>query len=250
MRFVTIVTPIYNSKDYIFDTIDSVINQTYIHWEYILVDDCSTDNCINDIIKKYSNEPRIKIIKSAVNSGAGVARNLALAEAKGSVIAFLDADDIWSENKLEIQLKFMDTNNSAIVHSSYNFINVYGERIQGKVNVSKSVNLNSYMRNTEIGMSTSLVDKEKTGDFRMNVARTRQDTYLWLNLLGRGFVSHGINQELVSYRIRPGQISGNKIFMLYRTLKVFLSVKQIPFYGIFINYVFYIFNSIVKRLNR
>lgn len=248
MSLVSIITPVYNAAEFISDTIDSVIEQSYTDWEYILVDDCSTDNSIELIRTKYSNDPRIKVVCSPCNGGAGVARNLGLDNASGDLIAFLDADDLWLPEKLTRQVAFMQKNNSAIVHTSYAFINEQGDGMAGRVDVSPRVNLRSYMRNTEIGMSTSLLDKRVVGQFELHTMRTRQDTRLWLGLLSHGFEANGLNEELVLYRVRKGQISGNKVVIAWRTLKLYLSIDNVPLVERLVNYGFYAFNGVFKRL--
>ena len=97
---VSIIMPSYNTADFISETIDSVLNQSYKNWELIIVDDCSTDNT-DEIIKKYLSDQRIRYLKNEKNSGAAVSRNYALREAKGKWIAFLDSDDLWLHEKLE-----------------------------------------------------------------------------------------------------------------------------------------------------
>jgi teichuronic acid biosynthesis glycosyltransferase TuaG len=76
------------------------------------------------------------------------------------LVAFLDADDFWLPQKLEKPPDFTTANNSAIVHISYSFIDECGDNIPGRVDLSEYVNLRSYMRNTEIGMSTSLINAD------------------------------------------------------------------------------------------
>ncbi|WP_318411633.1 glycosyltransferase family 2 protein [Photobacterium leiognathi] len=247
---VSIITPIYNAEKYIIETIESVINQTYKNWEYILVDDCSTDNTVNLINDSFRNDSRIKVISSPSNGGAGLARNIGLEKASSNYIAFLDSDDLWSPTKLEKQIEFMQANNSAIVHCSYSFIDEESKSIPGRVNVSKYVDLNSYMKNTEIGMSTSLINRNIVGDFRLNPMRTRQDTKLWITLLGKGFIANGLDDDLVLYRIRHGQISGNKFVIAWRTLKLYLSVDSLPLMGRLSNFTHYAFNGIFKRLKK
>jgi len=248
MYLVSIITPLYNAELFISETIDSVLNQTYIDWEYILVDDCSSDNTVNLIKEKYSSDHRIKIIRATENGGAGIARNLGLDIASGNLIAFLDADDLWKPEKLAKQVALMRINNSAIVHTSYAFINESGKDMPGRVDVSNRVNLRSYMRNTEIGMSTSLINKDIVGDFKLHTMRTRQDTHLWLTLLSAGHEAHGLNEDLVLYRVRKGQISGNKIVIAWRTLKLYLSITNVPLIERLINYCYYAFNGVFKRL--
>ena len=84
---VSIIMPSYNTAQYITETIQSVINQTYQNWELIIVDDCSTDD--TDFVVSKINDQRIIFLKNKKNSGAAVSRNRALREAKGKWIAFL-----------------------------------------------------------------------------------------------------------------------------------------------------------------
>ena len=108
---VSVIVPIYNVGNYIKKTVCSLFEQTISDVEYIFVDDCSTDNSPN-IVKPYvDNDNRIKYIRAKSNQGVSHARNLALKEAQGQFIAFLDSDDIWNEDKLEKQICFMNEKN-------------------------------------------------------------------------------------------------------------------------------------------
>ena len=93
-NLVSIIMPSYNTANYISESINSVMNQTYKNWELIIVDDCSTDNT-DEIVKKFLKDKRIRYFKNNKNSGAAISRNKALREAKGRWIAFLDSDDLW-----------------------------------------------------------------------------------------------------------------------------------------------------------
>ena len=101
--YISIITPSYNSSEYIEETIQSVLNQTYEKWELILVDDFSSDNTVSIIESFISLDSRIKLIKNTENKGAAVTRNTAILESKYSYLAFLDSDDIWVKEKLEKQ---------------------------------------------------------------------------------------------------------------------------------------------------
>jgi teichuronic acid biosynthesis glycosyltransferase TuaG len=247
---ISIVLPVYNAKSFVDATIDSVLGQTFRNWELIIVDDCSTDGTYEYLCAKYSDNANIKVFKNDINSGAGKTRNKGLQEASADIIAFLDADDVWMPRKLELQLAHMHLNNSAIVHTSYAFIDENGNSIAGKVIASSKVTLNSYMRNTEIGMSTSLLNRKLIGDFRLDTMRTRQDTKLWLTLLDKGFTSEGIEDILVLYRIRSGQISGNKFKIAWRTLKLYWTVDSLPSYARLVNFFYYASNGVLKRLKK
>ena len=99
---ISIIIPLYNSENYISDTIKSCLNQHYTNLEIIIVDDGSTDNSLN-IVKAF-NDQRIQIYKQN-NKGACAARNFGLSQAQGNLIQFLDADDVLEENKLKQQIE-------------------------------------------------------------------------------------------------------------------------------------------------
>ena len=109
--------PSYNTGQFMSDSINSVLSQTYQNWELIIIDDCSTDNSI-EIIKSYK-DPRIKLLRNEKNSGAAISRNYGLREAKGRYIAFLDSDDIWLPNKLDEQITFMKNNTYVFTYCDY-----------------------------------------------------------------------------------------------------------------------------------
>ena len=115
---VSIITPSYQTAAYIAETIESVLAQTYTNWEMIIVDDCSTD-MTDEVVSPYLNDSRIRYLKNEKNSGAAVSRNRALQEAKGRWIAFLDSDDLWSPEKLEKQIAFMEENHCAFSYTKY-----------------------------------------------------------------------------------------------------------------------------------
>ena len=120
---VSIIMPSYNTANYIGESINCVISQTYKNWELIIVDDCSIDNT-DEIVKKFLNDKRIKYLKNNQNSGAAISRNKALREAKGRWIAFLDSDDLWVPEKLEKQINFMEKNNHSFSYTFYEEIDV------------------------------------------------------------------------------------------------------------------------------
>ena len=109
-NLVSIVVPVYNSEKFLKETIKTVTEQTYKNWELILVNDCSTDNSKSTIEKYAKEDNRIKVINLKENSGAAIARNTGIEQAKGKYLAFLDADDLWNKEKLKKQIKFLEAN--------------------------------------------------------------------------------------------------------------------------------------------
>lgn len=245
---VSIITPTYNSKDYIMDSVVSVINQTYSKWELIIVDDCSIDGT-RDVLENIKHmDSRIKVIYSDVNSGPGVSRNIGLNNSTGQYIAFLDSDDIWSSTKLSSQIDYLCEKEAAICHTSFSFIDENGNARKGRVNVSEVADLETNLRRTEIGTSTAIIDRYIVSEvFYFPSMRARQDLKLWIYLLGLGYKSVGLDKSLVSYRVRSGSVSSNKFKMLYVTLKVYLSIKELTFLKRISCYISYVKNAIRKR---
>ena len=108
---VSVIVPVYDCENFVGETIESVLNQTYNNLELILVDDCSRDNSLRIISEYASKDSRVKIIESRRNRGTAVAFNKGLSKAEGRYIALIDSDDLWVEDKLEKQIKFMREGN-------------------------------------------------------------------------------------------------------------------------------------------
>lgn len=243
---ISIVMPSYNSQDYILKSIQSVLSQTYTNWELIIADDCSTDNTKQQLMQL--SDPRIKVIFLTENIGAGLCRNKAIEQAKGQFIAFLDSDDIWLPNKLQKQLKFMERySNCAISYTSYDCIDENDQTLSGGVTAAKELNLDSYMQTTGIGLSTAMINLNIVGSIRFSSLRLRQDARLWIELLIQNFLALGIQEVLVHYRKRSGQISGNKLKAAYRTFRLYWSFKQLGFFKRLFNYCCYAYNGVKKR---
>jgi glycosyltransferase involved in cell wall biosynthesis len=111
---VSVVIPLYNKEDWIIDTLASVENQTFTNWECLIIDDQSNDascSLVSDYIRQKGS--RYRLISKA-NSGQSATRNLGIGHATGKYIAFLDADDLWASNKLEVQIKQLESDPSAV----------------------------------------------------------------------------------------------------------------------------------------
>ncbi len=214
---VSIVTPVYNSAPFLVETIKSVVSQTYINWEHLLVDDGSTDNSVEIIRELTANEPRIKLLHLPCNQGSGPARNLAIKEAQGKFIAFLDSDDIWHPEKLEKHVSFMLIHDAAFSHTSYGFMDEDGKIIRQTFHVStEPVTFRMALQRTEISCLTAMYDAEKVGKMYMPDIRRKQDYALWLNILRKGFKSMPLDVELAWYRQRKGSATSNKFKLIHK----------------------------------
>ena len=117
-ELVSIITPMYNSENFVEEAILSVIKQSYTNWELLIIDDGSKDKSIEIVEKYLGRDNRIKLIKNTINKGASLTRNIGIEKSCGRYIAFLDSDDVWFPIKLEEQIKFMNDKKVALSFSS------------------------------------------------------------------------------------------------------------------------------------
>ena len=226
-NLVSIITPSYKSEKFISQTIDSVLSQTYENWEMLIVDDVSPDNS-NKIIEEYAKKDnRIKLIKLENNSGPAVARNRAIEEANGRYIAFLDADDLWTPEKLEKQLTFMKEKDCALTYSSYETMSEDGEVLSRVVNPPAKLSYKDLLKSNHIGCLTAVYDTNKIGKVYVPLINKRQDYGLWLRILRKIDYAYGINEPLARYRIMSNSVSSNKLSLLKYHYKLFTEFEQI-----------------------
>lgn len=246
-ELVSIITPAYNCEEFISETIESVINQTYSNWEMIIVNDSSTDNTegiINEYIRKDS---RIKLIYHKENYGPAVARNNALASAKGRFIAFLDSDDVWKREKLEKQMSFMLKGGYGFTFTAYEFMKTASETKTKIVEVPQIINYQESLKNTIIGCLTVIIDRKIIGDFRMPDIKIAQDYSTWIKILKKGHVGYGLNENLAEYRRTSGSLSGNKFKALKGQWSNYRDILQISFLKRCYYFSFYVFNAVRKH---
>ena len=210
---VSIITASFNCSAYIGETIESIISQTYKNWELLITDDCSTDDSREMIMRYAAKDSRIKLLKLDKNSGAGIARNNSISEAKGRFIAFCDSDDRWSPEKLERQLQFMVDNKYGLTYTSYDTCDESGN-INGYVECLKKLNYAKILRDNGIGCLTAIYDAANIGRHYMPSIRKRQDWCLWIDIIRKTGAAYGLREPLALYRVRQGSISSNKKEML------------------------------------
>lgn len=205
----------FNSENYISETINSIINQTYTNWELLLVDDKSTDSTLEVIQPYLNNYSNIKLLKNEVNSGAAISRNKGINEAKGDFISFLDADDLWKPNKLEVQLAFMETEGCDVSFGSYDLIDEEGASLNKKICAIKVLSYDKLLKSNYIGNLTGIYNKKAIGVITTPDLRKRQDWLLWLFAVKKsGRPAKGVQESLAYYRVRNNSISSNKINLL------------------------------------
>lgn len=242
---VSVITASYNCAAFIGQTIEAIQAQTYTNWELLITDDCSSDSS-RDVIAGYAaKDPRIKLLRLDKNSGAGIARNNSISEAKGRFIAFCDSDDRWYPDKLEKQLKFMTDNKIGLCYTSYDTCDESG-KINGYVECLPKLTYAKILRDNGIGCLTAVYDASMIGKHFMPSIRKRQDWCLWIDIIKKTGPAVGLQLPLSLYRVRQGSISSNKIEMLKYNFNVYHQVlgynkaaSAIILCGYFLPYYFY-----------
>lgn len=210
---VSVIMPTYNAAQFVAESIESIMAQTYQNWELIITDDCSTDDTM-DILRRYASaDPRIRIQQNVQNSGAGYSRNASIAQARGRYIAYCDSDDRWMPRKLELQLQFMQEHNTGICFAPYYTCNEFSEYL-GYIPAPNHVNLFSTMCDDKIGFLTCIYDARQCGKHYMPLQRKRQDYAFVLNLMRTCPHAYSVSEPLAHYRLHSNNISGKKLSLL------------------------------------
>lgn len=220
MKSVSIITPCYNSEKYISDTIQSVLNQTFTDWEWIIVDDCSSDNSVS-VINQYKDD-RICLIALDNNVGAASARNIAINKAKGRYITFIDSDDVWLSEFLQTVVSFLINQNEELVYTSYKR---HDENLQPALNdfiAEDNITFQRLLYNCPIPMLTAMYDTNRIGKVMIPEVDMREDYAMWLNVLRKIPKAKAIREPLAIYRIRKSSYSRNKFLILRKQFKVYL----------------------------
>lgn len=227
---VSVIMPAYNSADYISEAIGSVLQQTYPKWELIVIDDASKDNTLYIVENFSKQDSRVTIIKNPHNMGPGLTRNAGIEVANGDFIAFLDSDDLWLPQKLEIQLEFMKKHDLSMCFSSYYLMKEGGERIPKIIEALPTLTYRKLLRSNYVGNLTAIYDVNKTGKIFAPLMRKRQDWGLWLTILKKTGPTRGILEPLAIYRIRKESLSRKKYSLIKHNFSIYRDFLN---YGVF-----------------
>jgi len=259
---VSVIIPTYNSEKYISDTIKSVVLQTYIHIEIIIVDDCSGDDTVRIVKECMINDERLRLIVLDDNTGGPARpRNIGIEASLGEYISFIDSDDLWLPQKLEKQINAMERRGCNLCCTGVSYIDKDGNSV---VNYSLSGQIRDKLLSKKykhlivsntITTSSVLIRKSFLADLRFDEDEflvAVEDYYLWLTLFkGNSDFCCYINEGLVRYRLHGSNISSDykrqQIRSLYCLAKHILNTKG---YDSYLLLLFSIFGFSVKHIIR
>ena len=224
---VSIITPCYNAASYIAQTIESVQAQTFGDWEMLIVDDCSTDDSAVIISAYQATDERIRYFRTDAPSGSpSKPRNIAMEQARGRYIAFLDSDDLWLPHKLEEQLAFMERGGYGFVYSDYEKMTWDGSRSNRIIHARSVSSYWDTLESNEIPCLTVLVRKNLLEGLSFK-SIPKEDLALWLEVLRRGHDAYNTGQVHALYREARNSRSSNKWLMFKQQWYILRRIERV-----------------------
>ncbi|MBN2787140.1 MAG: glycosyltransferase family 2 protein [Paludibacteraceae bacterium] len=227
-KLVSIITPVYNGSKFISQTIDSVLMQTYEEWEMIIIDDGSTDNSSEIVLKYTQKDSRIRLL-SQKNAGSAAARNNGIREAGGRYIALLDADDLWEPFFLEEQLALMQCKGCLLVYGSHKRIDEHNNECLKPFYVHGSVDYGDLLKTCSISCLTGLYDTSVYGKFylREDLKSLRDDYLYWLEIIKKVKIAYANTNLIASYRIIGDSVSRNKKKVIKPQFRIYYEIEKL-----------------------
>jgi teichuronic acid biosynthesis glycosyltransferase TuaG len=226
---VSIIMPAYNAGAFISQAIESVLAQTIQNWELIIVNDGSTDNTSAVVLDYCLKDDRI-IFFEKENEKQAVARNFALTKAKGELIAFLDADDVWLSNRLELGLLHFNTHVFDLIFFDAHYSNEKGrmsiiesKRMGVKDYIYTDDNgLRRFVSSNQIPILTVLVKRSKileAGGFDPKLVPA-EDYDLWIRLIKSGSKFLSISTPVAIYRFQSSSSTAHDRFAAKQVIQI------------------------------
>jgi CDP-glycerol glycerophosphotransferase (TagB/SpsB family) len=251
---VSIVIPVHNAKNYIFDTIESVFLQKgNLNLELIVVDDASSDNSVEIIKKCFSNYSHLKsyckceckLIQNKKNLGVAKTRNIGIENSNGEYIAFLDSDDLFSPYKLQKQLDFMIAKDAILTCTGRELIDEIGVSLNNYIQVPQIITYKDLLKTNTICCSSVIVKKQVLNEFEFEHDEFHEDYYLWLRILKKYNKVYGLDLPLIKSRMTIDGKSRNKIKSAKMHYNVYKLINLNCVLSVYY-FIFYILNGLKK----
>lgn len=247
LPLVSVIINCFNGEKYLNDCINSVINQTYKNWEIIFWNNCSTDNSIK-IIKKF-NDKRIKIYQARFFSNLYKSRNLAIKKSRGKYVAFLDTDDTWTKDKLEIQIKEIQQDKLIkIIYSNYFILldNKKKKYIRHIKHLPSGRITTKLLKSYDIGIITSLIHKDIFKKKLFNGSYNIIGDFDFFLNTSLKYKIKAIQKPLATYRVHDENYSkkSNNLYLL----EMYLWFKKNHNKRLFKKYSFFYLKILILKL--
>lgn len=222
---VSIIMGAYNCEDFIDRCIDSVLLQSYVNWELVVCDDCSTDNTYTKLMNYKETDGRVIVIRNEVNKRLAASLNNCLAIAKGKYIARLDADDECLPERLKIQVEFLESHENIDVVGSSRIL--FDEN--GDYGVAESIEFpqkENLLLDTPFAHPTIMMRKkvyEELGGYSVSEETMRcEDLDLWIRFFEKGYRGYNLQQPLYRYHLSRVDYKKRSMKAAMGTTRIFL----------------------------
>ena len=245
---VDIIMPNYNKGQFLKESINSVLSQSYKYWKLYIIDDHSSD-ASSKILKKYKKNKKIKIFFLKKNKGPSFCRNLGLKKSKSKFIAFLDSDDYWKKNKLKNQINFMIKNNYPFTFTDYIPIlqTANYKKTLKRTNIVDTFNLQSFIKNSSINTSTMIIERKYLKKLKFRKLNLLEDYIFKCEVMKKTKIEFKkLSEASAIYRIIKKSRSSKKISNIYNLWKLNKIYNKLSFIQNLSSLIFISLNSIKK----
>lgn len=243
---VTVITPAYNAEAFIKETIDSVLAQSVLSWEMIVIDDGSTDRT-QEIVAKYAQtDARIRLIVNESNMGVARTRNRGMDLFQGRYVAFLDSDDYWEPQMLEKMVARAEETEADIIYCSYSLVDESGKKVCNDFIVPEKTNFEESIVRSVITCSTVLITAELAKNNRFPTDMYHEDIAMWFRILRDGGTACGVPEVLASYRQRKNSRSGDKLISAVRRWPIYRKHLEMSFFQSVKTMIGYAYYGLIK----
>lgn len=217
---VSVIIPVYSGSSSLSRAIDSALCQK-VSLEVIVINDCSPED-VDGVMTAYRDRPDVIYLKNERNLGAAETRNRGVREARGTYIAYLDADDRWAEGKLEQQLAALEHTGDVLCATARMQVRPDGTSTGRVIPVPERITYRQLLKHNCIACSSVLIRRQAALEFPMQHAQDSHEDYImWLQLLRKYRTASGVNEPLLYYTASTTGKSGSKWQSALMTLQVY-----------------------------
>ena len=246
---ISIVTPAYNAEQYVKRVTQSVLSQGNVDFEWIIVDDCSSDNTHPAFRAEVCHDPRVRLVQTSRNGGVSAARNLGLAHATGEYVCFLDADDSWAPDKLAVQYQFMQNSNADVTAMDYLRVDE-SQRPIALVRPPRVITYRAMLNSNRIGNLTAMVRRSLLADIKFRRIG-HEDYVFWLDAVRKAKLVLRVptREPLCFYTVRGSSISADKRAAAKWQWMIYRSVLKMNFMASCWCFLNYALIAVMKRVS-
>ncbi len=206
---VSVIMPAYCCAATIRTAVDSALAQD-VPVEIIVLNDRSPDE-LDSVMEIYRHCPEVRYVHNQENLGAAAARNRGVRLARGTYVAFLDADDWWETGKLRKQLECMERENAVLCAAARELVTPDGALTGRVIGVRERITYHSLLLHNCINCSSVIMRAEVAKVFPMEHEDSHEDYILWMKILKKYGYAVAVNEPLLKYRLTAKGKSGSKL---------------------------------------